>query len=123
MGSRFALFVFSLHSVTCLPAPSPHPPSQKWRCVSAQRFTLTRLTGCTDGSDKSLSSVKCCHGFGRAETPFLGCTVTGTGWVFLHPPPLHATASLWFCATAMWGCIMSADLLTQSLHYCVRRLR
>lgn len=93
MGSRVALFVFPLRSVTCLPAPTPL--SKKWRCVSAQHFTLTRLTVCTDGSDKSLSSVKCCHGFGRAETPFLGCTVTGTGWVFfLHPPPplpLHAT--------------------------------
>lgn len=92
MGSRWALFVFSLHCVTCLPAP----PSKTWRCVSSQHFTLTRLTGCIDGSDKSLISVKCCHGFGRAGTPGCGCTVTETGWVFLSSPPalLHCSAVL-----------------------------
>lgn len=116
MGSRW--FVFSLHCVTCLPAPSP-PPRRGIACMSTQHFTLTRVTGCIDGSDKSLIGVKCCHGFGRAETPGCGCTVTGTGCFFsffLSSP--HA--ALRFCATAMWGCIMSADLLTQSLHYCVQ---
>lgn len=102
MGSRVALFVFPLRSVTCLPAPTPL--SKKWRCVSAQHFTLTRLTGCTDGSDKSLSSVKCCHGFGRAETPFLGCTVTGTGWVFFCTPrPLFLSTPLCFAVVLCPG--------------------
>lgn len=89
-GSWWALFVFSLHCVTCLPAP----PFKTWRCVSTQHFTLTRLTGCTGGSDKSLISVKRCHGFGCAGTPACGCTVAGTrvGGFFCPPPALHCTS-------------------------------
>lgn len=81
------LFSRCIVSLVFQPTP-PSLPSKTRRCVSSQNFTLTRLTGCIDGSDKSLISVKCCHGFGRTETPGCGCTVTGTGWVFLSSPVL-----------------------------------
>lgn len=46
--------------------------------------------------------------------------VTGTGWIST-PPPL-CTVPL-FCGSMPQPCaIMSADLLTQSQHYCVQRL-
>lgn len=57
-------------------------------CLFSRCIVSLVLTGCIDGSDKSLISVKCCHGFGRTETPGCGCTVTGTGWVFLSSPVL-----------------------------------
>lgn len=93
MGSRWALFVFLLHCVTCLPAP----PSKTWRCVSTQHFTLARLAGCIDGSDKSLISVKRCHGCGRAETPRLWVH-SNRNWVgFFCPPPVLLRCSVVLC--------------------------
>lgn len=41
---------------------------------------------------------------------------------FLHPSPLRRSPLAWLHATAMWGCIMSAGLLTRSQNYCVQRL-
>lgn len=113
MGSRWALFVFSLHCVTCLPAP----PSKTWRCValSTQHFALTRLTGCIDGSDKSLISVKCCHGFVRAETPWLW-VYSNRNWLgfFLSSP----CATPPFCGSVPRPCGAASCLPTFSHNPC-----
>lgn len=88
--------------------------------MSGSHFTLTRLIDHIDGREiPHLSEML--PWFWPSQEPWL-LVYSYRDWLgFLHPSPLDCSSPLWYHATAMWGCIMSADLLTQSLHYCVQR--
>lgn len=72
----------------------------------------TRLIDPGDGSEKIPHQCETLPWFRLSRDPWL--RVTGTVGIFLHPSPLCRSSLPWLHATAMWGCIMSAGLLTQS---------